>query len=43
MPNVLDRANRQNKPQVIVARINRQALDPFFPPKPPVPNPSVTP
>jgi acetolactate synthase-1/2/3 large subunit len=38
MPAVLDRANKQCKPQVIVARINRTSLDPFFPPKPPTPH-----
>jgi acetolactate synthase I/II/III large subunit len=42
MPTILDRANKHNKPQVVVARINRTALDPFFPPKPPVPKPPVT-
>jgi acetolactate synthase I/II/III large subunit len=39
MPTILDRANNHNKPQVIVARINRTSLDPFFPPRPPAPKP----
>jgi acetolactate synthase I/II/III large subunit len=35
MPKVLDAANEQGKPQVIVAKINQSSLDPYFPPKPP--------
>jgi acetolactate synthase I/II/III large subunit len=37
MPSVLEAANVQNKPQVIVAKINQRSLDPYFPPKPPAP------
>jgi acetolactate synthase-1/2/3 large subunit len=33
MPAILERANVEHRPQVIVAHINRTALDPFFPPK----------
>jgi acetolactate synthase I/II/III large subunit len=41
MPSILERANTQSKPQVIIARINRKSLDPFFPPKPPASDPST--
>jgi acetolactate synthase I/II/III large subunit len=34
MPDVLGRAFQQNKPQVIVAKINQKSLDPYFPPRP---------
>jgi acetolactate synthase-1/2/3 large subunit len=34
MPAVLDKANNQGRPQVIVAAINQQSIDPYFPPKP---------
>jgi acetolactate synthase-1/2/3 large subunit len=37
MPAVLDRAQNQNKPQVIVAKINPKSVDPYFPPKAPAP------
>lgn len=33
MPAVLDKANNQGRPQVIVARINQKSIDPYFPPK----------
>jgi acetolactate synthase-1/2/3 large subunit len=33
MPTILQRANVENRPQVIVAKINKTSLDPFFPPK----------
>jgi len=33
MPAVLERANKENRPQVIIARINKKSLDPYFPPK----------
>jgi acetolactate synthase-1/2/3 large subunit len=33
MPTVLDKANNQGRPQVIVARINQKSIDPYFPPK----------
>jgi acetolactate synthase-1/2/3 large subunit len=33
MPAILERANVENRPQVIVARIDRTSLDPYFPPK----------
>lgn len=33
MPTVLDKANNQGRPQVIVARINQQSVDPYFPPR----------
>jgi acetolactate synthase-1/2/3 large subunit len=35
MPKVIDAADNQNRPQVIVAKINQSSLDPYFPPKPP--------
>jgi len=35
MPKVIDAADHQNRPQVIVAKINQSSLDPYFPPKPP--------
>jgi acetolactate synthase-1/2/3 large subunit len=35
MPKVLEAANAQNKPQVIVAKINQKSIDPYFPPKSP--------
>jgi acetolactate synthase-1/2/3 large subunit len=34
MPAVLDKANNQGRPQVIVAAINQKSIDPYFPPKP---------
>ncbi len=34
MPTVLEKANTQGRPQVIVAAINQQSIDPYFPPKP---------
>ena len=34
MPDVLQKANTQGRPQVIVAAINQQSIDPYFPPKP---------
>lgn len=34
MPTVLEGANAKNKPQVIIAKINQQSIDPYFPPKP---------
>jgi len=30
---VLDKANNQGRPQVIVCRINQKSIDPYFPPK----------
>jgi acetolactate synthase-1/2/3 large subunit len=33
MPAILERANNENRPQVIVARIDKKSLDPYFPPK----------
>jgi acetolactate synthase-1/2/3 large subunit len=39
MPTVLDKANNQGRPQVIVAAINQQSIDPYFPPKPTAPEP----
>jgi acetolactate synthase I/II/III large subunit len=39
MPTVLDMANNQGRPQVIVAAINQQSIDPYFPPKPSTPEP----
>ena len=33
LPKVLERANRDNKPQVILAKINQTSIDPYFPPK----------
>jgi acetolactate synthase I/II/III large subunit len=35
MPTVLDKANNQHRPQVIVATIDQKSIDPYFPPKPP--------
>lgn len=35
MPKVIDAANNQKRPQVIVAKINQSSIDPYFPPKPP--------
>lgn len=35
MPTVLDKANNQHRPQVIVATINQSSIDPYFPPHPP--------
>jgi hypothetical protein len=35
MPKVIDAADNQNRPQVIVAKINQSSIDPYFPPKPP--------
>jgi acetolactate synthase-1/2/3 large subunit len=35
MPRVIDAADNQNRPQVIVAKINQSSLDPYFPPKAP--------
>jgi acetolactate synthase-1/2/3 large subunit len=37
MPQVLDAANNKNRPQVIIAKINQQSIDPYFPPKAPAP------
>jgi acetolactate synthase I/II/III large subunit len=37
MPTVLDKANNQGRPQVIVAAINQKSIDPYFPPKPKTP------
>jgi acetolactate synthase-1/2/3 large subunit len=37
MPQVLDTANNKNRPQVIIAKINQQSIDPYFPPKAPAP------
>jgi acetolactate synthase-1/2/3 large subunit len=34
MPKVLDRADRDHRPQVIVAKINQTSIDPYFPPSP---------
>lgn len=34
MPTVLEKANNQGRPQVIVAAINQKSIDPYFPPKP---------
>jgi acetolactate synthase-1/2/3 large subunit len=34
MPVVLDKANNQGRPQVVVAAINQTSLDPYFPPRP---------
>jgi len=34
MPTVLDGANLQNRPQVIIARIKKDSLNPYFGPKP---------
>jgi acetolactate synthase-1/2/3 large subunit len=34
MPTVLEKANTQGRPQVIVATINQTSIDPYFPPKP---------
>jgi acetolactate synthase-1/2/3 large subunit len=42
MPTVLDKANNQRRPQVIVAAINQKSIDPYFPPKPKNPSPSST-
>jgi acetolactate synthase I/II/III large subunit len=36
MPTVLEKANTQGRPQVIVAAINQKSIDPYFPPRPPV-------
>lgn len=33
MPKVLKAADNQNRPQVIVAKINQSSIDPYFPPK----------
>jgi hypothetical protein len=33
MPKVLEAANVQNRPQVIVAKINQSSIDPYFPPE----------
>ena len=38
MPAVLDKANNQGRPQVIVARINQKSIDPYFPPKQKMPS-----
>ena len=38
MPTVLDKANTHSRPQVIVATINQNSLDPYFPPKSPAPS-----
>ena len=38
MPTVLDKANTQGRPQVIVAAINQKSLDPYFPPRSPAPS-----
>ncbi len=35
MPKVIEAADNQNRPQVIVAKINQSSIDPYFPPKPP--------
>jgi len=35
MPRVLDAANVQHRPQVILAKINQSSIDPYFPPKSP--------
>ncbi len=35
MPKVLEGADVKKRPQVIVAKINKKSLDPYFPPKPP--------
>jgi acetolactate synthase-1/2/3 large subunit len=43
MPKVLDRADNQNRPQVIVAKINKKSLDPYFPPPPKTPAPPTPP
>ncbi len=40
MPGVLEKANAKNRPQVIVARISQESLNPYFPPKPPAPPPT---
>jgi acetolactate synthase-1/2/3 large subunit len=37
MPDVLEKANNQHRPQVIVAKINQKSIDPYFPPKPKTP------
>jgi acetolactate synthase-1/2/3 large subunit len=34
MPTVLEKANTQGRPQVIVAAINQKSIDPYFPPRP---------
>jgi hypothetical protein len=42
MPAVLQKANAEGRPQVIVADINQQSIDPYFPPKPPSAPPANT-